>query len=262
MNRGYVNFTFEQNYKSNITNVGIGFRYDLDFAQTSMSAWRGSGVSTIVEAARGGMMYDKHAHYFQMNNRINVGTGGVTLIPFLDMNANGKRDNNEPRVAGVKVNVRYGNVIYSKTDSTIMITQLEPFVNYYVTVDANSLENIAWRLDNQTYSIAIDPNKLKVVAIPVRVVGEADGRVFLDNVPQGRVLVLIRDNKGGLVARALTEPDGTFSYIGLAPGTYTASIDQVQLKKLHRRSVPGSIPFTIRALRDGDVVEKIIFRME
>lgn len=260
--RGCINLTYEQNNESHVTNIGIGLRWDFRGAQTAVNAWHGGGVNTFVESARGSFIYDHPAKYANFNNRVNVGTGGVTLVPFLDLNNNGQRDKGEPKIEGVKISVQYGNVIYSKRDSVIMVTSLEPFVNYLVKIDPNSLPNIAWRIKEQTYSIAIDPNKLKMVEIPVYIVGEISGRVYLDKALQGRIVVIIRDKKGTMVARAITENDGTFDYIGLAPGEYTASIDQAQLKKIRKKATPGSLPFTIRPLRDGDVVEKLDFHIE
>jgi hypothetical protein len=258
--RGYINLTFEQNNQSNVTNFGLGLRWDFRAAQTAVNVWRGNGINTFVESARGSFIHDAPAKFNSFNNRVNVGTGGVTIYPFLDINGNGKRDKGEPKV-NVKINVQYGNVIYSKKDSIIMVTSLEPFVNYLVKVDANSLENIAWRLKDETFNVAIDPNKLKMVEVAVHVIGEISGKVFLDGKPQGRMIVIIRDKVGAMVARALTEEDGSYEYIGLVPGDYTAAIDQGQLKKIKRKATPGSLPFTIRAMREGDVVEKLNFEI-
>jgi hypothetical protein len=62
-----------------------------------------------------------------------------------------------------------------------------------------------------------------------------------------------------LVARTLTESDGYFSYLGLAPGEYEARIDTVQLKRVNMTASPLSLPFTISAGIDGDVADGLEF---
>jgi hypothetical protein len=60
----------------------------------------------------------------------------------------------------------------------------------------------------------------------------------------------------------ISEPDGYFSYIGLSPGKYTASVDPAQLGKLKMVGKPPELPFEIKENPDGDVVEGLEFQIE
>ncbi|BBE16251.1 hypothetical protein AQPE_0388 [Aquipluma nitroreducens] len=102
-----------------------------------------------------------------------------------------------------------------------------------------------------------------MIEVPIAVVGEGAGTVYYnagsEKKGQGRIIVNYYRNDSILVAHTLSESDGYFSYLGLAPGDYTARVDTVQLSKLHWKSTPASLPFTISKGIDGDVVDGLEF---
>jgi hypothetical protein len=94
----------------------------------------------------------------------------------------------------------------------------------------------------------------------VQVAGEVSGKVWLESAGAlkgvGRILVNIYSSQGALVAKTLTEPDGYFNYLGLPPGSYTATVDPSQLTRL-QYSTSAPIPFTIKPGLDGDIVDDL-----
>lgn len=261
--RGYLNVFYEQNFRSNINNIGISLRYDLSFAQVAFSALRGNSGSTLVQAARGGFIYDRNTHYLTANNRINVGSGGIVLLPYLDLNANGKRDTGEIRVPGIKVSINTGRVITDDRDTTVRILELEPYTAYYVDLGRSSFDNIAWKLAWQTMYVSVDPHRLKPVDVPVNVMGEVSGKVYLEEHGKrreiARITVCFYREDGTMAAQVLTQADGYFSFMGLPPGAYTARIDAGQLAKLKLSAAPALLPFVIKPKMDGDVVAGLEF---
>ena len=192
-----------------------------------------------------------------------MGRGGIIFLAFLDLNANGKRDNHEPVVKGINVKMHSGGGMKIHTDSTIIISSLEPYINYGFTIDGYNFENISWRIMKPSLSIVIDPNQLKLVEIPVVSVGEVSGMVYRkDEKGQngiGGIKVNIYNSQSILVAMTLTEFDGYFSYLGLIPGDYTAKIDETQLAKQQMTVNPASIPITIEENRDGHIRDDLEF---
>jgi cell division protein FtsN len=263
--KGYVNLSMERNFRHNITMGEIGMRYDFSFAQTGISARQTNSQSTFVQYARGSFINDRPTHWLKADNRTNVGRGGVSVIAFLDLNANGSFDPGEQKVPGLNIRSSSGTLERSDSDTTIHITGLEPYVKYYIEIDESSFENVSWRLDKKSYAVVADPNMLKLIEIPVFVRGEATGMVMITDrgitKGLGRVIVNFHDSANKITGRALTEDDGYYSWFGLPPGNYRVRIDSSQLRRLNLVSEPDSIEFTVSSSVEGDYVEGLDFTL-
>ncbi|MCU0457484.1 MAG: SPOR domain-containing protein [Bacteroidales bacterium] len=263
--RGYVNLSWERNFRHNITMGEIGIRYDFAFAQTGLSARQTNRESTFVQYARGSLINDRPTGWLKADNRTNVGRGGISVIAFLDFNVNGTRDAGEPKVSRLNVRSSSGTLEHNDRDSTIHITGLEPYVKYYLEIDESSFENISWRLEKKSYAVVADPNMLKLIEIPVFVRGEATGTVKVEEKGIrrgiGRIIVSFHNSSGAVAGRSLTEEDGYFSYFGLAPGLYQVRVDSSQLRRLGLVSEPDSIVFSIMSNSEGDYIENLDFTL-
>jgi len=243
----------------------LGLRYNFSFAQTGASARYSQGVTNLVQYARGSFINDGKSKYRRADNRPHVGKGGIIIKPFLDYNANGKRDPGENGVPGLNLRSNGGRVDKSENDTTIAIIGLEPYTTCFIELDPNSFYNIAWRLPYESLSVKVDPNIMKNIDIPVNVVGEADGFVKVDRDGEikglSRIIVKYFNEKNRHIASVLTESDGYFSYFGLSPGKYYVMVDTAQLTKLGMFGEPDSIGFAIRKSLDGDIVSDLNFTL-
>jgi hypothetical protein len=261
--KGYLSAFYESNFKYNFQNAGLSFRYDLSFAIAGLSFTKGNGgAGAIVHSASGSLLYDDRTKKAIFNNRSAVGKGVITLLPFLDMNGNGKRDANEPRAVGANVSMNGGRIKYNKADSTIQVSELEAYARYTLTL-SEAFENVAWRIKNKIISITIDPNQFKLVEIPVSIINEVSGVVYLnDNNVQkglGRIIIQFFREDLSVAGKIMTEPDGSFNLSGLKPGKYSAEISIEQLEKLHMKSTPWLLPFTIEENKNGDFADGLTF---
>jgi hypothetical protein len=76
----------------------------------------------------------------------------------------------------------------------------------------------------------------------------------------GRILVKIyRKNSDKVVEEILSESDGYIDYMGLEPGEYVARIDSDQLRNLGFTADPPQRDFTIKTLKEGDIIGDINF---
>lgn len=261
-NKGFMIFGFEKNINYNTNNFSVGFRYNFSFAQTSVSYSQTDGVSSLIESARGSLIYDDKTNYLKLSNQSNVGRGGLVIRPYLDLNCNGKRDHGEPLAPGLKVRINGGHVEHHKKDTSIIITGLDAYTNYYLELDKNSFDNIGWQLKKSTMNIVIEPNHFKLLEVPVSVVGEASGMVYIgsNNILSGlgRIIVNFYNSDSTLAGRTLTESDGYFSFVGLTPAKYYVQVDKSQLIKLNMSSSP-MLPIVIKQSLEGDVVEGLKF---
>lgn len=262
---GFLNINYEQNFKSNIKNVGIGLRYDFSFARIGVSARQSNNTVQLVQSARGSMIIDPQTNYVAATNRTSVGRAGITILPYLDINGNEHRDEGEPKVQGLEARMRNGRVTYSERDTLIRIFDLEPYINYLIDLSHNSFDEISWQIRNKTLSVVADPNQLKVIEIPVAVMGEASGSVILEDKNGNKgwegVKICFYKDDTTLVATTFTEQDGTFSFLGLGPGAYTARPDTEQLKKMNMTAWPVILPFQIAGSKAGVTVEGLTFTL-
>ena len=263
--KGYFSAFYENNFKNNFQNAGLSFRYDLSFAIAGLSFTKGSGSSgAMVHSASGSVLYNGRTKKAIFNNRSAVGKGVITVLPFLDMNGNGKRDANEPKASGVNISMNGGRIKYNKADSSMQISELEAYANYTLTL-SEAFENVAWHIKNKIISVTIDPNQFKLVEVPVGIMNEVTGMVYLnDNNGRkglGRIIVQLFHEDLSFAGRMMTEPDGSFTFSGLPPGKYAVQLDLEQTEKLHMRAQPSSLTFTIEQNKNGDFVDGLRFML-
>jgi cell division protein FtsN len=258
--------SYENNFSNNLRMAELGFRYDFSFAQTGMSVRQANSRTTFVQYARGSLINDSHSKYLGTDNRPNVGKGGISLITFLDINNNGKRDQGEPKVYGLNLHANGGRLEKNERDSTIRILSLEPYTNCLIDLDPNSFENISWRLPFVTMSVAVDPDIIKNIEIPIAVVGEATGHVILDKAGEKmgleRIIISFFNENHKLTGKTLSENDGYYSFFGLTAGNYTVSTDTTQLRKLGMTSLPEYLKFSIAKGTEGEIVDSLDFTLK
>lgn len=257
---GYLNIAFDNNFSYNTQNLSLGMRLDLSFIRTAVAANQANRRTTLTQSLSGGLTYDAATGSVQLNNRTNVGRAGLLVYAYLDLNGNNKRDASEPKVPGLQLKINGGRVQQNQRDTTIRVIDLEPYNSYLIELNRNSFDNIAWRLKNATYKITPNPNQTTVIEVPVQVCGEVSGYVLKnDDTGKGRLTVNFYRNGTIPAGHTVTESDGYFNFLGLPPGTYTASIDTVQLEKLQLSAPVVSKVFKIKSTIDGDVVSNIDF---
>jgi len=263
LDHAFLNLSYEQIFSSNLKMAELGYRYDFSFAQAGVSVRQADKRTSFIQFARGSLINDRKTRYLGTDNRTNVGKGGFSIVSFLDLNGNGKRDPGEPRAYGLNLHINGGRIEKSDCDTTIRVLGLEPYTTCFIELDPNSFDNIAWRLQKQTLNVYVDPNILKLIEIPITVAGEANGNVSLEKGNEksglGRIILNIRSKRLKTPGKSLTEDNGYFSYFGLTPGKYTVSIDTVQLRKLNMTCEPDSIQFNIAGGIDGDIVNGLDF---
>ena len=260
-----LSLVWENNIRNNINSVQLTFRYDFSFAQASVSAWVSKNRVVTGQNARGSFAFGSGNGRIIADMRTQVGRAGLSIVPFLDINNNNLHDDDEPMVSGLNTRINGGRILPDSRDSIIRIMDLEPFASYMLEFSDTQFDNIAWQIKNKTISIMMDPNQFKLLLIPVKVMGEINGMVYIRNGAnvraQGRIQVNIFDQDDNLVARTQSESDGYFNYLGLAPGTYYAEVDKAQLAKLKYVSVPKRFDFEIHQSENGDIIDNIEFQL-
>lgn len=260
-----LSLTWENNFRSNFNSVELTFRYDLAFAQVSLNTRVSKEYIMTGESARGSFAFGSGNGRVIADKRIQVGRAGLTVIPFLDINNNNRRDDNEPITTGMSLRINGGRILPDSKDSIIRILDLEPFASYMLEFNDTQFDNIAWQIKDKTISILIDPNQFKLLEIPIKVMGEINGMVYMKTGTsmraQGRIQINIFDAQGHFVAKTQSESDGYFTFLGLGPGSYYAEIDSMQISRLKAVPVPERFDFEIQPTENGDIIDNIEFQL-
>lgn len=263
--KGYLNLSYENNFNNKTASFEVGFRYDFSFAQSGINARRSGGTTTVTESATGSIIFDARSGYISGSSRSTVGTGGIILMSFLDINCNGIKDKGEPKISGLQAHISGGRIESDDKDTLVRVFDLEPYANHILTIDGVNFDNIAWQLKHKAMSVVVEPNMFRRIDIPVSVMGEASGMVYLSGrngkSGQGRIIINFHRIDSSLVKSTLSEADGYFSFLGLTPGKYYAQIDPSQMEKV-AMTASEAIHFEIKSLIDGDIVDNLEFTLK
>jgi len=258
--RMQVNLSYENNLQYNNPSVALSVQTDLRFARVSAHVRRVGNTTTFSQSTSGSFLFNG-LNGMRLNNQSNAGKSRLVISPYLDINGNNRRDRNEPKIEGLDIKASIGRVQKDMADTTITISELEPFASCLLELNLGNVDDISWELKKTRYEVITEPNKLKVISVPVSVGGEVTGTIkaTTDLENGGRITVQIYKDGKILCGTALVDRDGSFSLRGLAPGAYTARVDPVQLTNLKAQVWPARIDFNLKAGMEGDIADKVDF---
>jgi hypothetical protein len=170
------------------------------------------------------------------------GYGGVAATAFQDLNGNGHREAEEPTL-GATVFVVNGASL-PPAEGRVFFNDHIPADQYsYVSLQPGSLEDPFAKAAVSGYKILGRPGHVARVDVPVVVLGELIGTVFLEDGgkqrPYGGVQVELVDSTGNSVKTVRTVFDGVFSLDGILPGAYRLRISPLDIKRLELSANPG-----------------------
>jgi hypothetical protein len=258
----HLQASYDQNFRFNQFNLNVGLNFELGFARGGFSSNTNKNGTSFSEAMGGSMIFDPDQERVKFNNRSFLGKGSIKFIPFLDINQNGKKEASEPQIEGVNVRSSIGGIREVTMEGSTIYRGLEPFVSNHFELNTISLERIDWRIENKSLNIFVNPNQLKVIEIPINVVGEVAGYVNKSGIGVGNIKVIIKDNKQQTITSLISESDGYFSFLGLKSGAYTAQVDSDQLKKLKLESTKVFYNFDIVNTKNGDYMDNLEFTLQ
>lgn len=248
-------------YASNEIQLNLSLYFNFNFMRSSVSTTIRKKELTSTQNLAGSIHITSGPKPVFASNSNNVGMSGLDVVVFLDINHNDKRDKNEPLIKNASVAINRGKQIFTDNDTIHRFVSLEPYSSYLLTVANNGFSSISWVLEKETWSVTTDPNQIKKILIPVKPMGEIALTVSMkkkeSKTPAKRLIVYLSDQKGQIIAKGLTEQDGSFSYLGLIPGKYEVKFDEKQLKGLGLSSEYPQTSFEIKISAQGDFVDGI-----
>lgn len=256
---GYVRTNYEYNFNFDQFSFGIGLNFNAGFSRFSLSSNTNNRESSFTETASGSLLLGPSLAHSSLSNRTSMDRAHVKFVAFLDINGNGVNDKEEPQLQGIKVTSISGGQKIDADDGAILFREMEPYMEHHFIINTDHLNRIAWRVKDKRLNVYLSPNQVRLVEIPVSILGEVGGYV-LNSTGKGLggIKIQILDEKQELVKQLVSESDGFFSYLGLKSGAYSAQLDQEQLKNLKLES-NGPFNFEILNTEEGDFMDNLEF---
>lgn len=254
----YIQSSYDHNFRYDQFYINLGVNIEFSFSRFALNSSITKNFTSLSQNIGGSFFYDQAANNIRLDNKAIIGRGGLKFSPFLDLNANGKRDPMEPDVIGLEIKSSNGGMKEKLASGNTIFTALEPYIPYYFEFDQRGLDRIAWSLEMKTMNIYVNPNQMKVIDIPVMVLGEVAGFIYDGENGIGGIKIHIFDKTGNKVTSMLSEADGFFNFLGLRSGIYTAVVDKEQLQRLGMIA-EGTNSFTIQNEKDGAYVDTLEF---
>jgi outer membrane protein OmpA-like peptidoglycan-associated protein len=191
------------------------------------------------------------------------GKGNASVTFYQDINNNGKREEDEPIMKGVKISTpgKFTRVV--QKEKTILLQDLVPGDRYAVKVIAESFANPYIRPQISEFSFYPEPNTITKIDIPCFSTGILEGRLTKNEngevVGQGGLKVHILSEDSTFTSAVEVFSDGSFYTMGVPIGKYTMFVDTVQLKLLKSVSIPSTLNFEVKPTIDGDYISQLEF---
>lgn len=271
LNKGRMTIGVDRDFANKANIVNVAFLFDFNAVRSSTQAvlrQQGSNIEPAFnQAFSGSFGADLRNGAIMATNRDQVGRAGVTIRMFIDENSNGKFDKGEEIVPARAVRLDQSATMSVGKDGLLRITQLQSYWTYRLTVDQSALPDATLAPLIEKFSFVADPNRFKLIDIPLYRTGTIEGMVYRDRGagvldPQpGLRLKLARngDHEGATTVR--TFADGSFYAHGLIPGDYTLLVDSMQLKFMNVVQRPDTLKFTILPLPDGHWIDTLEIRL-
>jgi hypothetical protein len=230
---------------------------ELPSVRTYTSLNAGGGLpATGSQYVQGSAIYNPARRGVDLTHGPSLERGGVTGRAFLDLNGDGRFDDSDEPLPGIRVVV---GQVWSLTDSggRYRVWDVLPFEPTRVEVDTTTLGSPLWVPAFTVASVEPSPNTYRELDIPVAPGGVIEGRVTRETAggtlpAPGGVVLHARHATTGEVRSFITFSDGTFYAMGFRPGAWELRVDSKCLTVLGATAQP--LRFSITAKRDGTTV--------
>jgi hypothetical protein len=173
--------------------------------------------------------------------------GGVGGQVFVDLNADGRRQDDEPGAPGTRVMV--GNRwVTAGPDGRYQVWGVSPWEELLVSVDTASLASPWWTPGFAAAAVMPTPNLVRSLDVPIVIGGVIEGSLLLEGAgiqslerPLPIVLTHV-ESATRIIINSFN--DGSFYRMGLRPGRYQATVDDAALSPLGLRA--DTVRFELR----------------
>ncbi|HET9276182.1 MAG TPA: hypothetical protein VFN96_08940, partial [Gemmatimonadales bacterium] len=217
------------------------------------------GSTTSSHYVQGSMIYDRGHRTMAFAHGPSLQRGGLSGQVFLDLNDDGVREADEPTVSGVRLQIGLGATVTNQKGD-FRIWDVTPYEPTYVAVDTTSLPTPLWIPAYGAMLVEPNPNRFRVLDVPILPGGVVEGRVVFEGVSGSRPLpaapLVLEHLRTGKEVRITTFGDGTFYAMGVRPGDYELRLDRSPGESATVTAAP--VRFSVPADPDGATVAGLV----
>jgi hypothetical protein len=208
----------------------------------SASTATGGGGSRLNHTVGGSMVWDGSTHRVQFSAEPALDRTGISGVVFLDLDANGRQDEGEPSLEGVRI-LMAGRALVTDSSGRFQMWGLQPYEPVSVAVDTASLAVPQWVPAFANPTVVPEPSRFAHIAVPILVGAVVEGRLEVAS-PSGAELLdspiplILIDHQRGDRREVQTFRDGTFYLMGVRPGHYTLTADSTVLGTMGLAATP------------------------
>lgn len=262
---GRLSLAFERVVPTGANQITVSFDLYNSFATFATRATRVEDRTSVSQIQHGSVQYDHENKTVRFDRRNRVGYGAAVVRPFLDGNYNGEYDEGEEYLSGLQARVQGAGGRPHGPNRLYYYDRLRPYDEYMVKIEPSSLDNPLLKPAHENYKVAVNPNMVTSIEVPLVLGGEVSGRVkrirTQDSVGMGGIRVMLVNLTTESVTELRTFNSGEFYYLGLIPGQYEAYIDPTQLKELGYECEPGALQFEMDPSKGLDIVDNLAFHL-
>lgn len=244
---------------------GLTFRFDLSFGRYNAGYSAARTGWDFQQSLYGSLGFDQFRKNFFFDNQNMVSRGGLSLVPFLDMNGNGYPDDNE-KILRTEFDTRINAGKLLKSQGDYRYTDLDPYASYRLEVSPVSFDNPLFRPKYKTFGVEIDPNRFKVVPVPVYAAGTVNGSAVISlekgSKPVSMLKIFLESADGRTKYETRTFSDGEFIFDNVPPGIYKVYPSYEELNGRSLESKSDAVFVEIKQSEDGFTVDNINFTLQ
>lgn len=218
-----------------------------------------TGPAVTTTSFRGSAIYNEASGRISLSPLNSIQRSGVTGVVFLDENTNGLQDPGEPGIPDVRVIIGFGTV---RTDSAGRYEAWDaaPYQAVLVAVDSLSLPNPLWVSQYGAVRAEPGPNTYTTVNLPIVASAVIEGSARLrrpgtaETVPAGHLALVLVERRTGTRIPVTTFSDGGFYLMGVRPGRYTLTVDDLSATRVR---VVTPVTLDVESLPGGAVLDGV-----
>lgn len=190
----------------------------LPSVQAQVSGDMDGSQTTVRSSITGGVRLDDDSWDVEFARQMRASTAAVVLVCFEDANGSGLYEDGERLIPDVGITNTIGQRQRHPTGG-LLITDLIANAEYTFNLDRSTMNDPYVKLSSDVISVTTEPYHTTAVYIPLRTVSVVEGSIVSTKPRQG-VTVTLTDARGRSET-STTFSDGTFTFAGIDPGTYS-----------------------------------------